>query len=322
MFCEQNTRRQLRCFTRSPSLALVVKACLQAQCRGLSFTATAFAGDAVLPQVVTQDTIQTFRKEGHVTCPRLINRKTVALLNERLENVLRGEFDLGVAPDKMPKGRNLWSCGKRTLQIVNIRKADSVFQSVILSPVLGKYIAELGGWNGARVASDQVWAKPPLGGPLVFHRDSAYFDFIPSDVITLWLALDDMTPDLGPLEYVHGSHKWGEGRVGSANQFFDKDRTSLMHSAAKREGYKVNDLRISMVRCGAGGAGVHDGRTWHGSGPNMSKSRPRRGLGIHFVPSDVVFRKGELGKMWRKFRHQSTNQVDEVEFPITYRSKS
>ena len=37
--------------------------------------------------------------------------------------------------------------------------------------------------------------------PLVFHRDSTYFDFDPSDVVTVWLALDDMTPDLGPLEY-------------------------------------------------------------------------------------------------------------------------
>ena len=46
----------------------------------------------------------------------------------------------------------------------------------------------------------QVWAKPPGASPLTFHRDSAYFDFVPSDVITVWLALDDMLPELGPLE--------------------------------------------------------------------------------------------------------------------------
>ena len=34
-------------------------------------------------------------------------------------------------------------------------------------------------------------------------------------------ALDDLEPALGPLEYVRGSHKWGEGRTGSANQFYD-----------------------------------------------------------------------------------------------------
>lgn len=58
-----------------------------------------------------------------------------------------------------------------------------------------------GRWSqGARLAQDQVWAKPPGAGPLVFHRDSTYFDFNPADVTTVWLALDDMVPELGPLE--------------------------------------------------------------------------------------------------------------------------
>jgi ectoine hydroxylase-related dioxygenase (phytanoyl-CoA dioxygenase family) len=40
----------------------------------------------------------------------------------------------------------------------------------------------------------QVWAKPPGASPLVFHRDSAYFDFEPfNQVVTVWVALDDMT---------------------------------------------------------------------------------------------------------------------------------
>merc|ERR1711957_776123 len=34
---------------------------------------------------------------------------------------------------------------------------------------------------------------------------------------------------------------------------------------------------------GGGGGSVHNGRTWHGSGVNISK-RLRRGLGIHFGP--------------------------------------
>ena len=49
---------------------------------------------------------------------------------------------------------------------------------------------------------------------MVFHRDSPYFMFEPSDVVTVWVALDTMDEELGPLEYVRGSHKWGDGRVG------------------------------------------------------------------------------------------------------------
>ena len=97
--------------------------------------------------------------------------------------------------------------------MINIWKADRDFARVVLSPTLGRIVAALGGWaNGARVANDQVWAKPPGAAPLTFHRDSAYFDFVPSDVITVWIALDDMEPELGPLQYVHGSHEWGDAR--------------------------------------------------------------------------------------------------------------
>ena len=310
---EQHTRRQLRRFAQLPALLMEAPEPLPppqlSRC------------DPVLAPSPTAERKEQFRRSGHVTMPCLLDEEEVRLLNDRLEAVLLDGFDLGAPPDKMPKGRNAWSCGKRTLQIVNIRKADAAFRRVITSRTLGKFIAEIGGWPGARVASDQVWAKPPTGGPLVFHRDSAYFDFVPSDVITLWLALDDMTPEVGPLEYVQGSHLWGEGRVGSANQFFNRDRFGLMHQAAKAEGLHPENLTISMVQCKAGGAGVHNGRTWHGSGPNTSKTRPRRGLGIHFVPSNVIFKEAPLGNMWRKFR-DADGVVDEdgfeKEFPVTF----
>ena len=325
MFREQHTRRQLLRFSRVPALILSGEATTQnAAYHNHPMTHCAWA-EHVLPLTVTTEHQEQFQRYGHVMLPQLIDGRTVKLLNDRLEAVLQDCFDLGQAPDKMPKGRNAWSCGKRTLQIVNIRKADAAFRRVIMSPELGKFIASLAGWPGTRVASDQVWAKPPTGGPLVFHRDSAYFDFVPSDVITLWLALDDMTPDVGPLEYVHGSHLWGEGRIGSANQFFDRDRFGLMLQAAKSEGLGLEDLTISMVKCNAGGAGVHNGRTWHGSGPNTSRSKPRRGLGIHFVPSNVTFKDAPLGNMWRKFRDED-GVVDEKafqqEFPVTFQFSS
>ena len=78
--------------------------------------------------------------------------------------------------------------------------------------------------------------------PLVFHRDSPYFDFHPSHVVTVWVALDEMHPELGPLEYVRGSHRWGDGRSGSAAQFFDTDARALLRSAAQREGLATTPL--------------------------------------------------------------------------------
>jgi hypothetical protein len=60
--------------------------------------------------------------------------------------------------------------------------------------------------------------------------------FEPNDVATVWIALDDMTPDLGPITYVKSSHRWGDGRVGSSQHFFQDDGgKSLLYSAPMRE---------------------------------------------------------------------------------------
>eukprot|EP00435_Cladocopium_sp_Y103_P030424 s1184_g7.t1 len=164
-----------------------------------------------------------FAEKGFVILQELIPRELCEALNSRLECLLKGDYNLGVAPKKVPGAKELrrfQSGGAKvtTLRVVDAWKADALFHQVVTSRQLGQLAATLGGWSGARVAEDQVWIKPPGAGPLVFHRDSPYFDFEPDDVITIWIALDDMTMDLGPLEYVVGSHRWG-GRRGTAAQF-------------------------------------------------------------------------------------------------------
>lgn len=215
----------------------------------------------------------------------------------------------------------------KVLQVINVHKADSLFRQLAISPVLGRIVAELAGWTemGTRLAQDQIWAKPPGAAPLSFHRDSPYFMFTPPDVVTVWVALDDMNDEsIGPLQYVKGSHRWGDGRIGSSSQFFDtQGGTDLLQSAATRAG-ESSLLFESMVGLWAGGISIHDGRTWHGSGPNRSKSRPRRGLGLHFVPANVRFiADAAKSRLWKSYLDNESVEPHEIElpeddFPITW----
>lgn len=59
------------------------------------------------------------------------------------------------------------------------------------------------------------------------------------------------------------------------------------------------------------------GRTWHGSGRNNSKLRPRRGLGLHFVPSNVRFTKDAIkSKLWKSYLVDA--ELSQEDFPITW----
>lgn len=297
-----------------------------------------------------EDDALTFARDGFVVYHGVLDKTVVEELNDHLEEILRGRYDRGQKPDKTPRlirsqirkssneseklknalgfSGNLQNV--KVIQVINVHKSDSLFRKLAISPQLGKVVASLAGWkHGARLAQDQIWAKPPGAAPLVFHRDSPYFMFTPSDVVTVWVALDDMDEEIGPLEYVKGSHRWGDGRVGSANQFFQADGgLALLRSAAEREGIDFSDVDIvTMSGLKAGGISIHDGRTWHGSKKNDSCNRPRRGLGLHFVPAEVRFTEdASKSSLWRPYYNDVSNakssseaDLPEEDFPVTWR---
>lgn len=319
---------------------------------------------------------EAFGNDGFVIFRKPILSETFCkVLNQRLEEILRGRYSRGRAPDKAPRlfrseyqgsehivqpvdcstmsiderkmikkqqppqavigpigfSGNLQNV--KVIQVINVQKADHLFHQLACSPVLGKVVAQLAGWKcGARLAQDQIWAKPPGAAPLAFHRDSPYFMFQPADVVTVWVALDDMDPVLGPLQYVTGSHLWGEGRVGVASQFFQSNGgKSLLKSAAERQAAATRELKrdidleiVSTAGLQAGGMSIHNGRTWHGSGKNCSRTRPRRGLGLHFVPANVRFTADAImSRLWRPYINDRNENLGDVQlshedFPITW----
>lgn len=291
--------------------------------------------------------IQQFQIDGFTTFPTVFSKETVMALNHELELVLRGTYDTNVAPDKYPKvvkqpmptaeNNYYYSLGysgndrSKVFQIINIHKSNTLFRELVLSPILGKLVAKLMQWDGARLAQDQIWAKPTGSKPLVYHRDSPYFMFDPDSVATVWIALDDMDEEKGPLTYVKGSHRWGNGRFGSAQYFFLEDGgESLLYSAAERAGVCIDDLEyVSMAGLLAGGLSIHDGRTWHGSGSNISQA-PRRGIGLHFVPVDVKWTTAaSKSSLWKSYvedvisngGYVSDIKINDEDFPVTWKPK-
>ena len=94
--------------------------------------------------------------------------------------------------------------------------------------------------------------KPPeFGSAKPYHQDNAYFLCQPADdVLTAWIALDDVDVDNGCLRYIDGSHRQG-----------------------------ILPLR-------RGGVVLHHCQTLHTSHKNQS-DRWRRGYATHWGTADV-----------------------------------
>jgi ectoine hydroxylase-related dioxygenase (phytanoyl-CoA dioxygenase family) len=63
-------------------------------------------------------------------------------------------------------------------------------------------------------------------------------------------------------------------------------KTEVEHTSSKSPSESI----VTEISGEAGVCSIHDGRLWHGSGPNKTANKPRRGLGIHFIRSDATLK--------------------------------
>lgn len=260
-----------------------------------------------------------FQDDGFLVVDRLIDPSLAEAIKNRFPLLFRGEFDTGVYPDEW-HWREGMGRDDVTREIVNSWKSDYTIASVVLSERLGRLPAELAGWMGTRVGQDDIWWKPPGTKAVSFHQDAPYFDFLNPrrELITCWIALDDTSRTAGTLEYVRGSHKWPQESKMLQNAFFTAQdyRASLDHTA-KHLGLPRPE--VVPVEVPAGGAAFHSGPTWHGSGPNTDKTRVRRSLAIHFLPSHATFQPTGVGYIYGRYKKWGSVEMEETFFPITYR---
>ena len=127
---------------------------------------------------------------------------------------------------------------------------------------------------------DQIFLKPPrYGSAKPYHQDNAYFKCHPDDeVISAWIALDDVDEANGCLRYISGSHQLPilEHREVVGEKY------NLMPEEAN-----IDLTRESLAPASKGSVVLHHSKTLHTSHPNTS-DRWRRAYATHWVSADVV----------------------------------
>lgn len=258
--------------------------------------------------------IERFRRDGFVIVERFLDPRFAADAAARFEALFRGEFPTGLYPDEWN-----WQQGRDsddlTRQICNGWKSDPLIASVVLSAAVGRICAELAGWPGARMGQDNVLWKPPGAKPLGFHQDDSYCQWVvPSNYVTCWIALDGTSADGGTLEYVPGSHRWGEFPM--IRQFHaPDDYQEDLKAAAAAVGRTPEFVSVEVP---PGGCAIHAGATWHGSGPNRT-ANPRRALVTHCVSSEATFHPTGISYIYSRYKRRASLDMDEDFFPVLWR---
>jgi len=266
----------------------------------------------------SEEQVKKFHSDGFLIVPHFISKQLADRLIERVDPLFHGQFETGHFPDEWHWRKGI-SFPDVTREICNAWKSDLTIASVVLSSQIGKVICSLTNWSGARIAQDDIWAKPPGGGkPIEYHTDTSY---IPWNEVTCWIALDDVSSATGTLEYVKGSHRWTKykNKRNSSTFHSSTNYKSSLIQAAQEEGIDPNrlDELIVKVEVPAGGCSFHNGNIWHGSNINTS-STWRRSIGIHLIPSDSSFEGKNVGYIYGRYKQFESDKMDETFFPIVY----
>ncbi len=265
---------------------------------------------------ITDEQIESFSSDGFVVVDRIISDENVALLRERLDVLFSDEYETGIGPDEVNWKKDRDPI-QNTRQICNAWKSDRYVASVVLRQDIGKACAVLGGWPGTRISQDNILWKPPGGKPLGFHQDSAYEQWtaIP-EWASCWIALDDTTAEGGTVEYVRGSHRWGQS--GMIEEFHaPSNPVKELAEAASNAGIEEPERVPVVVK--AGGGAFHQGWTWHGSDINHTQ-RPRRSVVAHCMSSENQFHDDRVSSIYSRYKRFGDNGMDESFFPITWRT--
>ncbi len=171
---------------------------------------------------------------------------------------------------------------------------------------------------------DQIFVKEPgTRERTAFHQDATYFEIEGNQCCVLWIPVDPVTLENGAMMYVRGSHK--DGKWYQPNVFFSQ--APLPGAEGDElpdiEGH-LDDYDIVHFDVEPGDVIVHDYRTVHGTGGNMSRYQVRRVASVRYCGDDIRFKTRPWApkQLHHKQRLPDGSRLCAPDFPVVWRREA
>ena len=167
-------------------------------------------------------------------------------------------------------------------------KSDRGVREVAFDSSLPELISDLLGARYLNFWEDTTFVKAPhTRQKTAFHQDLAYFQIEGEQCVIVWIPLDAADDGTGVMQYIRGSHRWGE--TFAPNAFVS--RTSFPSSPHPKcpdiEG-NLAAYDIVSFQVKPGDVIIHHVMTVHGAGGNRSDLW-RRAMSFRYCGDDVRY---------------------------------
>jgi ectoine hydroxylase-related dioxygenase (phytanoyl-CoA dioxygenase family) len=220
---------------------------------------------------LTADEVVRFRRDGCTFLSQLIDGEDLGLIRDAFGAMAAADdYVVDEFARRLVVTRNLW------------RHAPGIEPVVRrLGPLAGQLMGE----DRVRLIDDVALVKPARqhgGDPTNWHQDAPNFPFDRRGFLTMWIAVEDIEIEQGPLTLLPGSHRLGLlGAVDGAGEGLDLGSVLTAEDRA----YVGEPMTTALT---AGDATVHDGSLLHSAGANRT-DRPRRAWGVRFMPASTLY---------------------------------
>ncbi len=231
---------------------------------------------------VSEEEIETFERDGIVCLRKVFSPDWVDAMRAAAEISMAhpGELHAELAQDRKEQGRFfhdtfIWQRNETCRAFVFESPAAEITRQLMRS-------------SKVNIFFDQWLIKEPgTTTKTPWHHDMTYWPIDGFQISTLWLALDPVTIESGAVEYIKGSHRWGQKfrpASFSGSGQYTEDIPEVPNIEASRGSYDIAQFDLEPGDCT-----VHHGLTVHAAPGNQTSDRRRRAHTSRWAGDDVVF---------------------------------
>ena len=125
-----------------------------------------------------------------------------------------------------------------------------------------------------------------FGSQQDYHFDTFYMPSpTPNKMVASWIALENSTPENGPLSYFPGSHKIPAYQFSSGSTIVVNDEMSLFKDYVYKE-IEQRGLEAETLLAEKGDVLIWHSQLFHGGSPITNKSKTRKSLVTHYFTNE------------------------------------
>ncbi len=223
------------------------------------------------PHAISPAILERYQRDGFVRLPGVLDRYTVAHYGAEITRLT-----LALNTMNTPLAERS-TYDRAFLQVMNLWRTSDMVQRFVFGQRLAGIAAALMGVRAVRLYHDQSLYKEPSGGITPAHADQYYWPMASDKAITVWVPLQPVPAEMGPLAFYTGSHRTALGRDLPISDESEAQITAAMEA----QGFALDDQPYAL-----GDVSFHAGWTFHRAGANVS-DRPRSVMTMIYMDADM-----------------------------------